>query len=305
MAGLSPYFGFAALELRSRLFGARRPLLAGYKLTTQCNLRCAHCPFWRDPQPGQDFAGVCATLDRLKAAGVRLVIFEGGEPLLWRDGSHTLAEAVAYAKRFAWSVGVVTNGTLPLPREPDVVWVSIDGLEETTRRIRGPIFATQMRHLAAGPRDRLLANITISTMNVDEIPELVAALAPHVRGITVQFFYPYEGEPDLFVPWEKRAALLDHLIAMKRQGYPLLDSVQALRGLKRPGWRCHPWLVASANPDGSVVQGCYLKGRAPIACDQCGFAAHLEMSLAYDLQPGAIWAGMRIFRLLPAFRKRA
>jgi Fe-coproporphyrin III synthase len=305
LAGLGPYLGFAGLVLRSRLLGQRRPLLAGYKLTTRCNLRCAHCPFWRKPQAGQDYAGVCATLDRLRDAGVRIVILEGGEPLLWSDNQRTLADLVAYAKRFAWSVGVVTNGTLPLPVEPDVVWVSVDGLEETTKSIRGPIFATQMRRLAESRHARLFANITVSTMNVDEIPQLVETLAPRVRGITIQFFYPYEGEKDLFVPWGKRSALVDRLIAMKRQGYPLLDSVEGLAALRQPGWRCHAWLVASANPDGSTAQGCYLKGRAPIACDQCGFAAHAEMSLAYDLHPGAIMAGMRIFGLLPALRRTA
>jgi len=291
--------GFPALELRSRLLGRRRPLLAGYKVTHRCNLSCVHCPFWKRGGTDLGYDAACGVIDGLHGAGARLLVLEGGEPMLWRDGDRDLADLVAYAKRRFWAVGVTTNGTLPLPDEADVVWVSVDGLEETTRRIRGPVFSLQMENIAASRHRRLFANITVSTLNCAEVPALVEHLAGRVRGITLQFYYPFEGDAGLLVPGGERAALLERLIAMKRQGYPLLDSQRALAALKRPGWRCHPWLIASAEPDGRIRQGCYLSGRGPIACDRCGFAAHVEMSLAYDLHPGAMLAGLRIFGLLP------
>lgn len=299
MTPLAPVAGFLAMERRARLKGRRRPLLAGYKLTTRCNLRCAHCPFWQRPMLELGYAGAAGVIDRLYDAGARLLVLEGGEPLLWRDGERGLDDLVRYAKRRFWSVGVTTNGTLPLPDSPDVVWVSVDGLEETTRRLRGDVFARQMATLAASRHRRLYANVTISAWNVAEVPDLVPYLASRVRGITVQFYYPYEGPSELLVPAEVRVQVLEQLIALKRAGYPLLDSVAALRGLERPPFRCHSWLVASAEPDGAITQGCYLKGRGPIACEACGFAAHLEMSLAYDFHPGAMAAGIRIFGLLP------
>jgi len=236
-------------------------------------------------------------VDRLFEHGARILILEGGEPLLWRDGEHGLGEVVRHAQRSFWSVGVVTNGTLPLPPEPDVVWVSVDGLEETTKAIRGLIFRRQVANIEASRHRRVYANVTITTASVGEVPELVMALAGLVRGITIQFYYPYEDDLELFVPWEQRAELLEKLVLMKQQGYPLLDSVAALRALERPGWRCHPWLVASAEPNGTITQGCYLTGRGPIACERCGFAAHVEMSMAYDLKPGAVISGLRVFGL--------
>jgi len=30
--------------------GRKRPLLGGVKLTHDCNLSCAHCPFWKRKQ---------------------------------------------------------------------------------------------------------------------------------------------------------------------------------------------------------------------------------------------------------------
>ena len=299
MTPFAPVAGFLALQLRSRLLHQRRPLLAGYKLTTRCNLACVHCPFWQRRSPELGFDGALAVLRRLHDSGARLLILEGGEPLLWRDGSLDLDDLVRAARRLFWTVGVVTNGTLPLPQSADVVWVSVDGFEDMTRQIRGDVFATQMRNLEAGGGRRLYANITVNAWNVDEIPALVQHLTGRVRGITLQFHYPYNGEDELSLPWDRRARLLDALISLKRRGYPLLDSVACLRALKAPGWRCHSWLVTSAEPDGAITQGCYLMGRGPIACDRCGFAAHLEMSLAYDFHPGAMAAGMRVFGLLP------
>lgn len=299
MASLAPVAGFLRMEVRSRLLGERRPLLAGYKLTHRCNLTCVQCPFWKQPSEELPYEGACDVMERLHEAGARLLVLEGGEPLLWRDGERGFADLVRHAKGLFWSVGVTTNGTLPIPAEPDVVWVSIDGLAETTRELRGDIFDRQMRNIAASRHPRLFANITISSRNVDEVPDLVAYLKGKVRGVTLQFYYPFDGRRELLVPPAEREAVLDRLIEMRRQGYPLLDSPRALESLKRPGWRCHSWLVASAEPDGTITQGCYLKGRAEANCALCGFAAHVEMSLAHDLHPAAMLAGLRIFGLLP------
>ena len=61
-------------------------------------------------------------------------------------------------------------------------------------------------------------------------------------------------------------------------------------------WKCRDFLVASVEPSGQTNNGCYLKNRVDnISCAACGFAAHCEISLAYDLKPGAIKAARDIF----------
>ena len=45
-------------------------------------------------------------------------------------------------------------------------------------------------------------------------------------------------------------------MALKRQGYPILNSNAALQALKRNTWRCNDGLVDCADPDGSLRQGC-------------------------------------------------
>lgn len=276
---------------------ARRPLLASYKLTYQCNLRCQQCPFPQYTAAPASFEEVCAVLDRLRERGDRLVVFEGGEPLLWKDGSRDFRSVVRYARERFACVGVTTNGTLPLDAiETDILWVSVDGFAQTHNRLRqAEIFDRVVEHMRRSNHPRLYAHLTANAENAAEIPELVRFLSEIVKGITIQFYYPYGPDDHLFLPWEERRALLDRLIQLKGAGYPVLNSVPGLRALQGGGWRCLPMLVDCANPDGSIYQGCYLHGRAEIDCQKCGFSPYTEMSLALRGNPQAVLAGMQIF----------
>ena len=279
-------------------FGRKRPLLGGVKLTHDCNLSCVHCPFWKRESASLTFAQAVEALETLRRMGVRFVIFEGGEPFVWRDRDHTLADVVREAKRRFVCVGVTTNGTFPIEVDSDIVWVSIDGLPATHDRIRGVSFAAIMANLEASSHLNIYAHVTTNALNGYEIPELVEYLAPRVRGITIQFHYPYTGANDeLVLPRDKRRRVLDELIRLKRRGLPVADSVACLQALKENRWHCRPWLVACVDPDGTLTHGCYLQNRGPVSCAQCGFSAHTELSLAYGGHLSAILAGLRVFVL--------
>ena len=292
---LSHYFYFLQHNLRARLLGQRRPLLAGVKLTHRCNLRCPACPFWRRPAPDLTFVQALDALDSMYDRGARLVIFEGGEPFLWRDGDRTLEDLVRIARKRYYAVGITTNGTLPLETSADMVWVSLDGPREVHDHYRGQSYDRIMANIAAARHPRVMANVTISRLNRPHIAELVRELKGRVRGITIQFSYPYEDGEDLTVTPEERRAVLDELIALKREGYPLLDSYGVLERLKDNTWRCHDWLLANVEPDGHIFYGCYLKGRGAVDCRKCGFAAHAELSRAYDWDLAAIGCGRQVF----------
>ena len=253
--------GYFLLYYLRTLFGRRMPLLGGVKLTHRCNLRCCHCPFWRKEKGSLSFAQLRSCLGTLYDWGVRLLIMEGGEPFLWREGEYDLHDAVREAKKRFFSVSVTTNGTFPLDIEADNVWVSIDGLEETHDRIRGPSFGRIMANIDASSHPSIYAHITINSLNWREIPELVRFLSGRVKGITVQF----------------------------------VDSYACLAALKDNRWRCRPWMIASVDPDGELLHGCYVKGRGQISCERCGFSAHTEMSLAYAGVLESILVGSKVF----------
>jgi len=231
----------------------------------------------------------------LHESGVRILIFEGGEPFLWNDKKYNLNDLVHYARNLFFSVGITTNGTFPIEADSNIVWVSIDGLKETHNHIRGKCFDRIMQNITQSSHPRIYAHITINSLNWQEIPALVRFLSEKVKGITIQFYYPYKGKNDnLFLATEKRKQVLYDLISLKKQGFPLLDSYACLYALQNNTWTCRPWMVASVDPNGKISYGCYLKGRGEIACSQCGFAAHTELSLAFNGVISAIKAGNKI-----------
>jgi len=287
---------FVTHYVRSRL-GEKRPVLGGVKLTHACNLKCAHCPFWKRESPSLEFDQAVSLLHKLHDMGVRLVILEGGEPFLWKSGDRGVRDLVNATKDLFFSVGITTNGTFPIEVDADIVWVSIDGLKKTHNTIRGNVFDRVMENIENSSHPNIYAHVTINRLNWREISNLVDFLSGRVQGITIQFHYPYEGVDgdDLLLPDYRRRDVLDQLILLKEEGYPISDSYACLEALKNNSWKCHPWMIASVEPDGTLTHGCYLKGRADISCDRCGFAAHTEISLAYSGVLESIWLGNKIF----------
>ncbi|MFH1115082.1 MAG: radical SAM protein [Pseudomonadota bacterium] len=289
---------FTVPFLTYHITGRASPVLAGYKITHKCNLRCSHCPYWRRSGPERDFEGVMETLVRLSKMGVKILILEGGEPLLWSSGNKTLRDVVAAARRLFSSVCITTNGTLAWQDVgADRVWVSLDGPRDIHDELRGrSVFDKVLENLDREGRCRAFISTTINTRNAAHIPDLVVMLKGLAAGVTIQFHYPYNGLPDeLFIPSSERAPVLDELIRLKREGYPVANSYNSLNELKRARWTCEDGLLANAEPDGTILHGCYLKSRGPAVCSLCGFSAHNEMSLAFKGQWQSIATGMKIF----------
>lgn len=292
---------FLKYYLDTKIYNKKKPILAGYKITYNCNLRCIHCPYWRKEHPEPTYVDATMTIKKMYDMGARILIFEGGEPLLWKDkrDNKNIIDLINYSKKLYFSVGITTNGTLKLTDIPsDVIWVSFDGLKETYNRLRGNFFDKVIENIKNSNHKNLYVNITINKINADELEEMVKFISPLVKGITIQFHYPYGIEEDelLFIPLTERVEIIDKLIDLKKQGYPLIDSYECLNSMKDNSWICHDWMLVNANPDGSISQGCYLKNRGEIFCNMCGFAAHVEISKAFDLSLAAINVGRKIFK---------
>ena len=291
------YEYFLSYYVQSRL-GRKKPILAAMKVTQSCNLRCSHCPFCQEDGDMLSWKQAVSRMKTLHRWGVRLLIFEGGEPFLWRDEKRDFRHLVEEARKLFFSVGVVTNGTFPIDVPADIVWVSIDGLRETHDRLRDESFDAAMANIDASSHPRLFAHITINAVNWREIPELVRFLSDKVHGITVQFHYPYRQDAvdeELFLPVEARHEVLESLISLKKQGMPVMDSYACLEALKVNRWQCHSWMLATVEADGTMSKGCYAKNRTDTACDRCGFAAYTEISLAYNGNIEAMLVGKHIF----------
>ena len=238
-------------------------------------------------------------LIRLKMMGCLFVIFEGGEPLIWKDKNHDFNDLVLLAKRHFIAVGVTTNGTFPLDVQTDMLWVSIDGLKQTHDLLRGNSFNKAVSNIRHSVHRKLLVHFTFNKINYMDFEDFTRFVSqiPQVKGITVQFFYPYgQGEEDLSLGYNERRFAVDTIIRLKKEGLPILNSSSRLEAMIDNNWKCREWLLANVTPDGSILQGCYVKGRGIINCKACGFTPVAEASGAYNFFfHQSLFSGLSIF----------
>jgi Fe-coproporphyrin III synthase len=160
----------------------KRPVVV-WNVTRQCNLKCVHCYAHATataPEGELSLEQGLALLDDLKAFGVPVVLFSGGEPLMHPH----LLTLVEHAVTLGMRAVISTNGTLidrgmagRLKRFGlSYVGISLDGVEATHDRFRGQAgaFVAAM----AGVRNCQEAGIkvglrfTINKHNYQEIPAI-------------------------------------------------------------------------------------------------------------------------------------
>ena len=116
------------------------PIYAVFDITNRCNLRCLHC-YSSEQREELTTTDVYHVLDKLSTAGVGIIDFGGGEPLLRTD----IFDILTYSKQVGIYTSISTNGllldencvkrlkTLGI----DHVCISLDGAKpETHDRIR-------------------------------------------------------------------------------------------------------------------------------------------------------------------------
>ncbi len=286
------------------ILGRRRPVIATIVLHEACNLSCIHCANSAAGLRSRSLSWdvLRERMIRYYREGSRIIFFEGGEPLLWRDGEHGFADLLQLARDTGYfSIGYTTNGTLPLLRGADVVSVSLDGSPAVHDAIRGAgTFALLKKHLEAFIPETgttLFANAVISRENLADL-ELIgpaAAALPHISGVLYNIVTPPTGAG--LLTQEEREALPARLRALSRGGVPILNSPAGLAALSRPDMtgRCPGWMSLFLLPDGREVYGCPLSEN-PESCQTCGFAAPREWRAML---------GLRVFSALSLARRFA
>lgn len=202
-----------ALTLRSvAIYGITRPqkfaasLLVVWNFTKMCNLRCMHCyanALQGRPAPGElTLEQKLKVVDILDEAGVTMIAFSGGEPLMSRD-FWIVAE---YASKKGFYTSVATNGTLlSSPSVVDrlakvgikYVEISLDALNpEIHNKFRGQPRAWERtvegikNVVSKGVFDTAIA-VTATKLNYDEIDDLLEfAIKLKVKKFIVFNFVP-------------------------------------------------------------------------------------------------------------------
>ncbi|MCL2148228.1 MAG: radical SAM protein [Methanomassiliicoccaceae archaeon] len=278
--------GYARWWLGS-LFGSKAPLVSTLIINFECNLRCKHCSIHSN---GANALGksrltydeIVGELELQSKNGAKIAYFEGGEPTMWSDGGKDLGDLIKAAKDIGYNnVGYTTNGMNRLFTGSDVISVSLDGPREVHDAIRGEgVFERLMENVAAAEfGGSIYANMVIQKDNLGHIEETARIVRDNEKmaGVIFNFITPPPYEIAL-TPDEKRAAV-EEIRALKKAGYPVLNSKRGLELLTEEDWseKCPYHVTVFIVPDGSHHNGCPMHDTP--SCKQCGFAAVREYYL--------------------------
>src|SRR5215470_8016774 len=196
------------------------PGVCHFSITNACNARCAFCSFAYDQLPAESqrwvtLADAQEACDILRRHGIRILHFNGGEPLVHRD----LTAMVAHAARIGMMPGLDTIGALLTPRRIDAlaeaglvkVCISIDAassaVHDSNRGIPG--LSDRIRRATAALKQRRIpvtASVTMSRL-VD-----YAALPAHLEALgfgAVTFSYPLRTLPSSYRAYAEDSSLVD------------------------------------------------------------------------------------------------
>lgn len=250
------------------LLGDRSPIVAYLKITKRCNLDCHYCPWHTIPT---DFTGEQNTtawkarIDDLIRRGVRIFVFEGGEPTLRTD----LPELLAHARFRGANTILATNGTGSIWRfKPTAFTVSIDGPEPLHDAVRGHgTYRHIMRNLAERQGNHVVSITVISPENYVALEEMAEGIAPFVDGMLFTFIYPYRTvAAPVLTPTQVREAKT-RLLRLKKH-FPILNPASHLRA--ETGTKpCYDWLAVTVNHEGKLEEGCFVQHVEPKDCSRC------------------------------------
>ena len=231
-------FGYYAKWFMLSKVGRKNPLVNTMLINYDCNLRCKHCSVHEnvDKLPGPriiPYDMAVRELEKKFDEGARVAFFEGGEPTLWKDGDKDLGDLIEAAKRVGYFVtGYTTNGTNVIFEQSDVISVSLDGPREVHDRIRGPgVFDKLMANLAKTDHQNIFANMVVMQENKDALKGTLEAVqaSGRINGLMINFLTPPPRSQALSL--EEKRKVVEEAMALKKQGYPVLNTNSALKEL--------------------------------------------------------------------------
>jgi len=242
------YYSYRSIKYQC---GSKSPLIASIKLTYECNMSCIHCPWTDLPHESVVRADRWGkVLNELKKRGVRIVFLEGGETTLHPD----LSKIIDLAKDIGLRVGVNTNGSNDLASySPDCFIVSVDGDKKTHDLIRGNGSYDRMMANCSTTRVRKIGLMTISRANMNQVEEFITNNIEDsyfdALGFTIAYPVGKVIDNDIDMSKEEIDLVYSHIEKHKDR----LDIINSKPSITTKEWKCRPWFVDVATPDGKIA----------------------------------------------------
>lgn len=285
--------------LQTRFLGKKKPLQTVLFISDECNLACKHCSVYNHTNPHRKtFEEIKEELIYSYRLGSRFVDFEGGEPLIWKDGEKNTNDLIDLAKEIGFfSTTITTNGQFPLTAcKADSIWVSLDGLKPYHDEIRGKgVFDKLCKHIAESKHKVLSVNMVINSINYHSVRETIEFVKNNssIQSISLNFYTPRTLEEDpLFLDWEKRRELIDEIIKMKKEKYQIMNSISGLKYMKTNEFKKYCWITNFILPDKSRFDTCPMQHIG--VCERCGYCMAGEMTSVFHFKLETIFSAIKL-----------
>ena len=320
---LSHYVYLAQWFVRARFLGHKAPLQTVLFITDKCNLRCKHCSVYGSAGYKQrSFEDIVADMRYSYELGSRFIDLEGGEPTLWKEAKgekaphdtsvvgdpaeakgeyYTINDLIDAALEIGFfSITVTTNAQQDFSWiRPQSIWVSMDGVGEYHDRVRGEgSFARLEENIRNSGFKHICVNMVVNSLNYESLDAAMeyAKNNPAIEQISINFHTPYPGTEYLMLPPEKKAEIIDKVLAYKKKGYPIMNSRSGLKLMKRNalgeielGKEC--FVTNFIYTDGSRS---LCLGYGTEQCRVCGFCMAGEMASVFHFRPDTILSGFKL-----------
>jgi sulfatase maturation enzyme AslB (radical SAM superfamily) len=284
-------YGFETFVL-----GKELPYLFGLVITDKCNLNCFYCESKNSGRYHFSFEQAKDTINNAYQRGHRSLYLTGGEPMIWADNGHVLDELIQYARKVGFlEVFIFTNGTIPLSIEQCNYIVTVDGPKNIHDQIRNNSYELVLENVENAVTKAVFASITFSKANFRYLDQFVKEVTETklFRGISFNLLTHW---PELVeehgVSQEERKQLLDKIWALKKEGYPIVLSKAAYKGLRNNDWKRPIPQIELGTKD--RIFTCCRDVDNPTVCENCGYANCVEVSQILALKPSALWQVVRM-----------
>ena len=309
---LSQYIYLAQWFVRARFFGRKAPLQTVLFITDKCNLRCKHCSVYGSAGNRQrTYKDIIADMRYSYELGSRFIDLEGGEPTLWKEAKderreakgeyYTINDLIDAALEIGFfSITVTTNAQQDFSWiRPQSIWVSMDGVGEYHDRVRGEgAFARLEENVRKSGFKHICVNMVVNALNYESLDAAMeyAKNNPAIEQISINFHTPYPGTEYLMLPLEKKAEIIDKVIAYKKKGYPIMNSISGLKLMKRNALG-----EIELGKECFVTNFIYTEGTRGLClgygteqCKVCGFCMAGEMASVFHFKPDTILSGFKL-----------
>jgi len=225
-----PQLTFTKNLIRDYL-GKSIPLFLDVKITYRCNCKCSFCNLWKRKGSNElTLEEHKNLLDQAKELGVRLVSYEGGEPLLRED----LPKILRYAKQKDMIVHINTNGLLLETKADkikpylDEISVSLDYFDKEKHDRQRGVVGLYEKALDAIQKVKDKVPVTISaTITRETTKQDIIMLSKSCEkqgiGISFQPVFFFNNTRDLTMEKDRNTKMFQLIAQLKEDGYPIYN----------------------------------------------------------------------------------